>query len=86
MVRGLGLGYMSAAAHILLRPIPWSRRPTSLSQNRAFAVVGPALRNYTPNALRNVMLQGVSSASLRGYFEDFSFHLPVTLRAPLNSL
>src|SRR6218665_1824122 len=43
--------------------IPWSR--TSLSQNRAFAVVGPALWNDSPSALRSVMLQGISSASLR---------------------
>src|SRR6218665_1124063 len=43
--------------------IPWSR--TSLSQNRAFAVVGPALWNDSPPALRSVMLQGISSASLR---------------------
>src|SRR6218665_482273 len=43
--------------------VPWSR--TSLSQNRAFAVVGPALWNDTPPALRSVMLQGISSASLR---------------------
>jgi len=35
--------------------VPWSH--TSLSQNRAFAVVGPALWNYTPPALRSVMLQ-----------------------------
>src|SRR6218665_2840244 len=42
--------------------IPWSR--TSLSQNRALAVVGPALWNDSP-ALRSVMLQGISSASLR---------------------
>src|SRR6218665_1491946 len=32
--------------------IPWSR--TSLSQNRAFAVVGPALWNDSPPALRSV--------------------------------
>ena len=43
--------------------VPWSR--TSLSQNRAFAVVGPALWNDIPPALRSVMLQGISSASLR---------------------
>src|SRR6218665_399807 len=42
--------------------IPWFR--TSLSQNRAFAVVGPALWNDSPPALRSVMLQGISSASL----------------------
>src|SRR6218665_1678242 len=36
--------------------IPWSH--TSLSQNRAFAVVGPALWNDTPPALRSVMLLG----------------------------
>ena len=42
--------------------VPWSR--TSLSQNLAFAVVGPALWNDTP-ALQSVMLQGISSASLR---------------------
>src|SRR6218665_3679494 len=42
--------------------VTWSR--TSLSQNRAFAVVGPALWNDTPPALRSVMLQGVSSASV----------------------
>ena len=57
---------------------------TSLSQNRAFAVVGPALRNNTSPALRSVMLQGISPASLRSL--KTSFHLPVTLRAPLNSL
>jgi len=45
--------------------IAWSRRPTCLSHNRAFVVVGPALWNDTPSALRNVMLQGLSSASLR---------------------
>src|SRR6218665_1568086 len=33
--------------------IPWSR--TSLSQNRTFAVVGPALWNDSPPALRSVM-------------------------------
>ena len=43
--------------------IPWSR--SSLSQNRAFAVVGPALSNDTPPALRSVMLQGISCAFLR---------------------
>src|SRR6218665_249105 len=43
--------------------IPWSR--TSLSQNRAIAVVGTALWNDSPLALRSVMLQGISSASLR---------------------
>src|SRR6218665_3443930 len=43
--------------------IPWPR--TSLFQNRAFAVVGPALCNDSPPALRSVMLQGISSASLR---------------------
>src|SRR6218665_1571194 len=43
--------------------VPWSH--TSLSQKRAFAVVGPALWNDTPPALRSVMLQGISSASLR---------------------
>src|SRR6218665_1066550 len=43
--------------------IPWSR--TSLYQNRAFAVVGPALWNDSPPELRSVMLQGISSASLR---------------------
>src|SRR6218665_3643945 len=41
--------------------IPWPR--TSLSQNRAFAVVGPALWSDSP-AIRSVMLQGISSASL----------------------
>ena len=43
--------------------IPWSR--TSLSQNWAFAVVGPALWNDCPPVLRSVMLQRISSASLR---------------------
>src|SRR6218665_33029 len=43
--------------------VPWSS--TFLSQNRAFVVVGPALWNDTPPALRSVMLQGISSASLR---------------------
>src|SRR6218665_1352123 len=43
--------------------VPWSC--TSLSQNRAFAVVGPALWNDTPPALRSVTLQGISSAPLR---------------------
>jgi len=42
--------------------VHWSR--TSLSQKRAFAVVGPALWNETPPALRSVMLQGISPASL----------------------
>ena len=65
----------------LLVGTPWSR--TSLSQNRAFAVVGPALWNDTPPALRSVMLQGISPASLRSL--KTSFHLPVTLRAPLNN-
>src|SRR6218665_1887706 len=50
--------------------VPWSR--TSLSQNWAFAVVGPALWNDTPPALRSVMLQGISSASLRS-FKTFLF-------------
>src|SRR6218665_717911 len=45
------------------RLVPWSR--TSLFQNRAFAVVCPALWNDIPPALRSVMLQGISSASLR---------------------
>jgi len=43
--------------------VPRSR--TTLSQNRAFAVVDPALWNNTPPALRSVMLQGISAASLR---------------------
>src|SRR6218665_1396195 len=43
--------------------IPWSG--TSLSQNRAFAVVGPALWNDSPPALRSVMLHGISSAQWR---------------------
>src|SRR6218665_563495 len=45
--------------------VPWSR--TFLSQNRAFAVVGPALGMilHQAPALRSVMLQGISSASLR---------------------
>src|SRR6218665_140287 len=38
---------------------------TSLSQNRAFAAVGPALWNDTPSSLRSVMQQGISPASLR---------------------
>src|SRR6218665_3057036 len=62
--------------------VPWSR--TSLSQNRASAVVDLALWNDTPPALRSVMLQGISSASLRSL--KTYFHLPVLLRAPLNSL
>src|SRR6218665_1034018 len=63
--------------------IPWSR--TSLSRNRSVAVVGPALWKYPPLALRSVMLQGISSASLCS-LKTFHFHQPVTLRAPLNSL
>src|SRR6218665_2241567 len=43
--------------------VPWSR--TSLSHNRAFEVVGPALWNDSPPALRSVVLRGISSASLR---------------------
>src|SRR6218665_641358 len=43
--------------------IPLSR--ASLSQNRAFAVVDPALWNDTPPAHRSVMLHGISPASLR---------------------
>src|SRR6218665_2189053 len=39
--------------------IPWSL--TSRSQNRAFAVVGPALWNAYPPAVRSVMFQGISS-------------------------
>src|SRR6218665_2232277 len=35
-------------------PITWSR--TALSQNLAFAVIGPALWNDTPPALRSVLL------------------------------
>ena len=42
------------------------------------SVVVPALWNDTP-ALQSVMLQGISSASLRSL--KTSFHLPVTLRA-----
>ena len=38
---------------------------TSLSQNRTFAEVGPSLWNDIPPALRSVMLQRISSASLR---------------------
>src|SRR6218665_845361 len=38
---------------------------TSLSQNRAFAVVGPAIWSNTPPALQCVMLQVISPASLR---------------------
>src|SRR6218665_2222483 len=60
--------------------IPWSR--TSLSQNRAFVVVGPALLNDTPPALRSMMLQGLSFASLRS-LKTFIF---TSLRAPLKSL
>src|SRR6218665_1560134 len=37
--------------------IPWSC--TSLSQNRSFAVVSPALWNDIPPALRSVMLQRI---------------------------
>ena len=37
----------------------------SLSQNRVFAVVGPALWNDTPPALPSVMLQEISPSSLR---------------------
>src|SRR6218665_2177977 len=62
--------------------VPWSR--TSLFQNRAFAVVGPALCNDTPPALRSVMLQRKSGGFLRSL--KTSFHLPVTLRGPLNSI
>src|SRR6218665_3196022 len=36
--------------------VPWSGRPTSLCQNRVFAVVGSALWSDTPPALRSVML------------------------------
>ena len=36
----------------------------SLSQNWAFAVVGPALWNDTPPALQSVMLEGISPVSL----------------------
>src|SRR6218665_266936 len=59
--------------------IPWSR--TSLSQNRAFSVVGPSLWNDTSPALRSVMLQRISFASLRN-LKTFIF---TSLRAPLNS-
>src|SRR6218665_2586492 len=38
---------------------------TSISQNQAFAVVGPALWNDTPPALWSVMLQRISPAFLR---------------------
>src|SRR6218665_3887526 len=55
--------YNSSAADRCDLLIPWSH--TSLSQNRAFAVVGPTLWNDSPPALRSVMLQGISSASLR---------------------
>src|SRR6218665_1028473 len=41
------------------------RSPTSLSQNQAFTVVGPALWNDTPPALWSVMLQRISPVSLR---------------------
>src|SRR6218665_461406 len=54
---------------------PWSR--TSLSQNRAFAVVGPALWNDTPPALRNVCYRNFTRIPTQ--FEDVSLHLPVTL-------
>ena len=55
-------------AHIHMRCfvitlVGWSH--TSLSQNRAFAAVGPALWNDTPSALQSVMLQGISASSLR---------------------
>ena len=46
-------------------------------------MVGPSLWNDTLLAPRSVMLQGISSASLRSL--KTSFHQPVTLR-PLNSL
>src|SRR6218665_363546 len=36
--------------------VPWFH--SSLSQNRAFALVGPALWNDSPPALRSVMLTG----------------------------
>ena len=61
--------------------IPWSR--TSLSRNRAFAVVGPALWNDSPPALRSVMSQRISSSSLRS-LKTFIF--TSLYRAPLNSL
>jgi|SRR6218665_560177 len=55
---------LSARSSLLLRSAdrcdlfaPWSH--TSLSQNRAFAVVGPALWNESPPALQSVMLQGI---------------------------
>src|SRR6218665_2251008 len=75
--QGLALRYLSVlmskplsalSSHLLRSAdrcdllVPWSR--TSLFQNRAFAVVGPALWNDTPPALWSVMLQGISSASL----------------------
>ena len=65
-------------------PIPLSR--TSLSQNQAFAVVGPALWNDSPSALRSVMLQGISSASLRSLMTFIFTSLSRRARAPLNSL
>src|SRR6218665_1198689 len=58
--------------------VPWSC--TSLSQNRAFALVCTALWNDSPPALLSVMLQRISPASLRSL--KTSFHLSVTLRAP----
>ena len=52
--------------------VPWSR--TSLSQNRVFAVVGPALWNDPPPpALRSAMLKG---CHLRLYVVSRLFCLP----------
>jgi len=45
---------------------------SSLSQNRAFAVVVPVICNDTPPALRSVMLQGISPTSL-GSLKTFHF-------------
>ena len=52
--------------------------------HQAYAAVSPALWNDTPPALSSAMLQGILPASLRSL--KTSFHLTVTLRAPLNSL
>src|SRR6218665_2765768 len=38
---------------------------TALSQNRVFALMGPALWNDSPPAFQNVMLYGISPVSLR---------------------
>jgi len=49
---------LSVYLSVCISPSVPARSRTSLSQNRAFAVVAPSLWNDTPPTLQSVMLQG----------------------------